>query len=54
MEQSKCDLFSLLVIAFFSRFWFLLLSLVFCFRIFGVFTFNEFVIVSRFYVCIYR
>lgn len=32
----------------------LLLSLVFCFSIFGIFTFNEFVIVSRFYVCIYR
>lgn len=45
---------SALVIAFFSRFWFLLLSLVFCFSIFGIFTFNEFVIVSRFYVCIYR
>ena len=48
------SVFLLHVTAFFSRFWFLFLSLVFCFSIFGIFTFNEFVIVSRFYVCIYR
>ena len=48
------SVFLLQVTEFFSRFWFLLLSLVFCFSIFGVFTFNEFGIVSRFYVCIYR
>ena len=46
------SVFLLQVTAFFSRF--LLLSLVFCFSIFRIFTFNEFVIVSRFYVCIYR